>query len=249
MRGLLSIGAITIAAAASAASAHAAKYVDVDNLVMPQQWEYAYSLGAQDLVFQGEVYGREVMQTWTSNSSGKLSSIDLYGAALSTRTTDGIDWNYDSVFSVTLSILGGSESIYFPGQVELGALTLSSSQITPHGVTAIDLSALDLTVQQGEVLTWKLSVEACPPGQMTCINQWITTYWFDTGETSSGYAAGHAFYRQDGYYVSHGDIDGNFRIWMTSGVPEPATWAMMTLGFGGVGAMIRGRRRTVGTAV
>ncbi|PZQ64768.1 MAG: hypothetical protein DI570_04255 [Phenylobacterium zucineum] len=30
-----------------------------------------------------------------------------------------------------------------------------------------------------------------------------------------------------------------------AGVPEPATWAMMILGFGATGAMIRGRRRSV----
>jgi hypothetical protein len=32
------------------------------------------------------------------------------------------------------------------------------------------------------------------------------------------------------------------------GVPEPATWAMMILGFGGVGAVMRQRRRGVATA-
>lgn len=31
-------------------------------------------------------------------------------------------------------------------------------------------------------------------------------------------------------------------------VPEPATWAMMLLGFGGIGAMIRRRRQTLATA-
>ncbi|MBX3482963.1 PEPxxWA-CTERM sorting domain-containing protein [Phenylobacterium sp.] len=32
---------------------------------------------------------------------------------------------------------------------------------------------------------------------------------------------------------------------LTTGVPEPATWAMMILGFGGVGATLRQRRRLV----
>ncbi len=31
-------------------------------------------------------------------------------------------------------------------------------------------------------------------------------------------------------------------------VPEPTTWAMMLLGFGGIGAMIRRRRQTLATA-
>ena len=30
---------------------------------------------------------------------------------------------------------------------------------------------------------------------------------------------------------------------LTAGVPEPATWALMILGFGGVGALLRRRRR------
>ncbi|THD58231.1 MAG: PEP-CTERM sorting domain-containing protein [Phenylobacterium sp.] len=33
-----------------------------------------------------------------------------------------------------------------------------------------------------------------------------------------------------------------------TGVPEPAAWAMMLLGFGGIGAMVRGRRRQAAVA-
>ncbi|HEX7947292.1 MAG TPA: PEPxxWA-CTERM sorting domain-containing protein, partial [Phenylobacterium sp.] len=42
--------------------------------------------------------------------------------------------------------------------------------------------------------------------------------------------------------------DGTLRfvsIDTTGGVPEPATWAMMILGFGGIGAVLR-RRRVLG---
>ena len=38
----------------------------------------------------------------------------------------------------------------------------------------------------------------------------------------------------------------NTRVCDTGGVPEPATWAMMILGFGATGAVVRTRRRLVG---
>jgi hypothetical protein len=41
-----------------------------------------------------------------------------------------------------------------------------------------------------------------------------------------------------------GALTGNVTI-MAAPVPEAATWAMMILGFGGVGLMIRRRRRTI----
>jgi hypothetical protein len=36
---------------------------------------------------------------------------------------------------------------------------------------------------------------------------------------------------------------------IVSGVPEPATWAMMILGFAGIGAALRRRNRTAPAAV
>jgi hypothetical protein len=36
---------------------------------------------------------------------------------------------------------------------------------------------------------------------------------------------------------------GNVGATLTGGVPEPATWAMMLVGFGGMGALLRQRRR------
>jgi hypothetical protein len=34
----------------------------------------------------------------------------------------------------------------------------------------------------------------------------------------------------------------------TGGVPEPAAWALMLVGFGGVGVALRGKRRMFATA-
>jgi len=39
-----------------------------------------------------------------------------------------------------------------------------------------------------------------------------------------------------------GSYSGNFNITNSGGVPEPATWAMMLLGFGGIGFSVRRRR-------
>ncbi|MGZ3371658.1 MAG: PEPxxWA-CTERM sorting domain-containing protein, partial [Caulobacteraceae bacterium] len=41
----------------------------------------------------------------------------------------------------------------------------------------------------------------------------------------------------------------NFAIgWPVQGVPEPATWAMMLVGFGGLGAMLRQRKARAAAA-
>lgn len=37
--------------------------------------------------------------------------------------------------------------------------------------------------------------------------------------------------------------DGDFIIKSSGGVPEPAAWALMLVGFGGLGAALRSRRR------
>lgn len=51
------------------------------------------------------------------------------------------------------------------------------------------------------------------------------------------------FYSVDN--VSYGTMKPPIGVDVPSAVPEPTTWALMVMGFGGLGAMLRRRRRTV----
>jgi hypothetical protein len=51
------------------------------------------------------------------------------------------------------------------------------------------------------------------------------------------------------FYLEAGRLEGTLSYTPTSGIPEPATWAMMLVGFGGLGATMRSRRKqTLATA-
>ena len=66
-------------------------------------------------------------------------------------------------------------------------------------------------------------------------------------------------YTDDGTFITsvtfttNADIEGvgqvRFGGLETGVIPEPATWAMMIMGFGGIGALLRQRRRSVASAV
>jgi PEP-CTERM motif len=74
------------------------------------------------------------------------------------------------------------------------------------------------------------------------------SFKLDTGGTgynsAPGFGSSYSAYVQDHYSRGTGPINYAFRIDGVNGaVPEPATWAMMLVGFGAAGSAMRYRRR------
>jgi hypothetical protein len=224
-------------------AAQAATAIDVDNLSDHWGNRVSHGLGAMSYLFpDAPMTITGAMQTWTVGQSGILDRIDIYGAATSLRTNDNVNIYWDQHdFLVTLTILGGGTALK-PGTVELGSVTKSALEIgAQRRVTNFDLSSLGIAAEQGDILTFRMTVEACG-GYAYCHNGW-TSYIAatDPDESSSHYAGGSAFNILDSRVYSEGyAYDLNFRTWM-SAVPEPSTWAMMIAGFGLTGAALRRR--------
>ena len=72
---------------------------------------------------------------------------------------------------------------------------------------------------------------------------WLPGYFFIGFSTDIVHAGGHIYAQVNDTFYSNdqGAFDVTVRQLPTGGVPEPATWAMMLLGFLGVGSALRRR--------
>jgi PEP-CTERM motif len=72
---------------------------------------------------------------------------------------------------------------------------------------------------------------------------------FDAPTTAGTYYLGGATTLEHNFIGVSGGANGdslvNYQINVTQPVPEPATWAMMLVGFGGLGALLRNHRRAL----
>jgi hypothetical protein len=74
----------------------------------------------------------------------------------------------------------------------------------------------------------------------------VSTVTFDSPNLTAGSHSIEVFYADRQNVEAHLSLNlaaNSTGVVITPGVPEPATWAMMLLGFGGLGAMLRSRRK------
>lgn len=233
----------------AATSAAAAPVIDVDNLLVPTPPSSTLGSGVYAGDYQSLTTSASnlAFQTWTVGTTGRLAQIDLFGGAYSGYSSDGVIFQASLPvpdFDVTLTILGGGVGLA-PGNQVLGSVTRSAASLTQNGVTSFDLLALNIFATAGTALTLQMAVEGCPS---YCSRGWYNTSAFNGGGNTYGYADGRMWARVSGnLYEQFGDM--NFRTWAEAppqpgAVPEPAAWALMTLGFLSAGVAVRRSRRT-----
>jgi PEP-CTERM putative exosortase interaction domain len=216
--------------------------IDVDNLLEGAMTQGGGGMGATSHVSSDTTFAFTAFQTWTVGASGRLDRIDLFGSTVQIRWLDPETWVQDQDFNVSLTILGGSQN-GLPGNLELGSVTMAASELgVVARTTSFDLSGLGILASAGDVLTFRMAIDECPTVYYYCDRSWTNiTYMNGVGETPE-LEGGAAYSLSRAGTLVYAPKDMNFRTWM-SAVPEPSTWAMMIVGFGGAGAMVRSARR------
>jgi len=203
-----------------------AAVVDVDNFVTPPGGGFFTGSGMYVDAATHSVMG----QTWTVGISGQLTQIDLFTEVYGSQPID-----------VTFAVYR-TPDVLTPGSDLLGSLTLSSTDLVDYGVMSFNLSTLNINALAGDILSWKMSLAPCPT-PTPCDNFVVNRHDFNGGPAAPAYDGGWAFFSNDIHPIVYQFSDHNFRTWVSAAeVPEPQTWALLILGFGGAGAALRRRR-------
>lgn len=223
---------LTIAAAVLAAFAQPAAAATIDQNSFFDAGGHPLLLSSI-MTVPGQI-NRQQAQSVTAGKSGLLTRIDLLVA------------EQGGAGALVLGI--GHGLVTDPGYANAISLTLDRTAIASHaelnsgGYTSVDLSALGFNVTAGQMFTIHI---AAAPDSGTNRFGWALGNDIDgqgTLGTGITYAGGDNRLSDDGgasWMVS--GLDRGFRTYV-AGVPEPATWAMLIIGFGAIGLAARSRR-------
>ena len=176
--------------------------------VVLDQSQTSFDIGVP-LEFSATSSDSPVGQSFTAGISGMLDSITLYGNGPIQGGSN----------SLTLEILVGNGT----GGAVLGSVTDAVNQASDDSFS-LNLSAASVNVVSGSQYTFLLTGFS---GAGDLPTRGVL------GDDSNPYAGGQVY---TGGYGSTPTWDLAFQTYVSTGVPEPASWAMLIAGFGMLGA-------------
>lgn len=218
---------VVVAIAALSIACQAQAGVTLDQQSVPQSGIVAMTSAAGSQV---ELFN-PIGQTFTVGLTGTLSRIDVGVFQFSVDQSTA-----DAQFSL-LSSSGGTQTVLFSTAIPLSDIPVLALGVSTWGqAPSVDLSAANIQVQAGEQLEFRFT-------PVTGGSQWPTLLSYVDGQSLT-YSGGTGTAVVGGTRFDLPNLDYAFRTYVD--VPEPATWALMLLGFGATGSMLR-RRRPVAT--
>ena len=131
----------------------------------------------------------------------------------------------------------GSPAIFKHGISRTGAV---ETEISSLFSSAIDGSEFDVDLEPGNILSFDYTPGAGDPAihYFAIFQAGTTNLFYDASPITSGDISLDLYYPNNPGYSHITFFDTG-----TPAVPEPATWAMMLLGFGFIGGMMRSAKR------
>ena len=210
-------GAATLAVAVLLAQAPAHSAVFYDNLG-------AASDGSDPVDGLGPIY---------QSFSGAATPMDLYDVSLLLQSSDP-----SSTGGIQISLVGSSGGLPDLADPVLETIgTLADSDVTTAATGAVYTFSLSTPFLLDANATYWIEVAA----QTGSFGPLSSTEWLwslDTGSDTTG-VAGQSV--DNAFGPSPVESYGAYQ--MQAAVPEPATWAMFLIGFGGIGLTLRNARR------
>ncbi len=258
-RALGLAAAAGFAALSMASQALAAQEIHITNVQMDTKFQATLSN------FNGAVYSNGVQFTATFMGNGPLglngaAVPDLFGFCID--IFHEINLGAQSLFymdnqgdpnpltidyhTANGTVLTNAQKTAMTNLIDTGFILHQHETVANYAETEMRIAAIQAAIWQVEVPA--VTVNVISANLTTGVGSEFATYqsYFNAYKTGAYVPLGDANDRV--FTITSLNGNQNFAIgWPIPGVPEPSTWAMMLLGFGGLGAMLR-RRRAVALA-